>query len=126
MPGDNAFIPYHSTTSLPLPSGKVRRIHTPGGLALKPTLYLFTQDGCANCPAAKAVVNEAFEGSDVQVRTMDLREMDSDLEYILLEHQIFVASTPAIIVENNGSMKLLYSGKIPDVETIRREVREFR
>jgi len=43
-----------------------------------------------------------------------------------LEHQIFVASTPAIIVENNGSMKLLYSGKIPDVETIRREVREFR
>jgi len=93
---------------------------------LKPTLYLFTQDGCVNCPAAKAVVNEAFEGSDVQVRTMDLREMDSDLEYILLEHQIFVASTPAIIIENNGSMKMLYSGKIPDVETIRREVREFR
>jgi hypothetical protein len=43
-----------------------------------------------------------------------------------LEHQIFIASTPAIVVENNGKMKMLYSGQVPDIETIRREVREFR
>ncbi len=102
-------------------------IHTPGGLATIPTLYLFTQDNCANCPAAKAVVKEAFDGTDnVQVKTIDLQKMDPDFEFVLLEHQIFIASTPSIIVENNGNMKLLYSGQIPDVETIRREVREFR
>ena len=102
-------------------------IHTPGGLATIPTIYLFTQDNCVNCPAAKAVVHEAFNGSDdVQVKTIDLQKLDPDFEFILLEHQIFIASTPSIIVENNGNMKLLYSGQIPDVETIRREVREFR
>jgi len=102
-------------------------IHTPGGLATIPTLYLFTQDNCVNCPAAKAVVDEAFNGSeDVQVKTIDLQKMDPDFEYVLLEHQIFIASTPSIIVESNGNMKLLYSGQIPDVETIRREVREFK
>ena len=101
-------------------------IHTPGGLATKPTLYLFTQDACVNCPAAKAVVDEAFEGSDsVQVKTVDLKKMDPDFEFLLLEHQIFISSTPSIIVENNGIMKLLYSGQVPDVDTIRKEVQDF-
>ena len=123
---DNAFISRQTKGNLPLLAGRDWMIHTLGGLATKPTLYLFTQDGCVNCPAAKAVINEAFDGSDVLIKTVDLKEMDSDFEYILLEHQIFIASTPAIIVENNGNMKMLYSGKVPDIETIRREVREFR
>jgi hypothetical protein len=123
---DKAFISRQTKSSLPLLAGSERMIHTPGGLATKPTLYLFTQDGCANCPAAKAVINEAFDGSDVLIRTVDLKDLDSDFEYVLLEHQIFIASTPAIIVENNGNMKMLYSGQIPDVATIRREVREFK
>jgi hypothetical protein len=72
------------------------------------------------------VINEAFTDSDVLLKTVDLKEMGSDFEYILLEHQIFIASTPAIVVENQGNMKMLYSGQIPDVETIRREVREFK
>ncbi|MHA1136703.1 MAG: hypothetical protein ACTSSE_09465 [Candidatus Thorarchaeota archaeon] len=101
-------------------------IHTPGGLATKPTIYLFTQDNCVNCPAAKAVVDEAFDGSDsVQVKTVDLKKMDPDFEFLLLEHQIFIASTPSILLENNGNLKLLYSGKIPDIDDIRREVKDF-
>ncbi len=93
---------------------------------MKPTLYLFTQDNCANCPAAKAAVNEAFDGSDiVSIETVDLQKVDPDFEFKLLENQIFISSTPAIIVENNGNMKLLYSGQIPDVDTIRQEVRDF-
>ena len=101
-------------------------IHKPGGLATKPIIYLFTQDDCVNCPAAKAVVDEAFDGSDsVQVKTVDLKKMDPDFEFLLLEHQIFISSTPAIILENNGNMKLLYSGKIPDIDDIRREVQDF-
>ena len=101
-------------------------IQTPGGLATKPTLYFFTQDDCANCPAAKAVINEAFDGSTkVDIKTINLQKMDPDFEFKLLEHQLFIASTPSIMIENGGKLKLLYSGEVPDVETIREEVQRY-
>ncbi len=95
---------------------------TPGGQDITPTIYLFTQDGCANCPAAKAVIQEAFDGSNVILETVDLQAMDPDFEFKLLEHQVFIASTPSIIIENGGNLRLLYSGDVPTVEQIRREV----
>ena len=94
----------------------------PGGEDTTPTIYLFTQDGCANCPAAKAVIQEAFEGSNVNCETVDLQAMDPDFEFKLLEHQVFIASTPSIMIENGGKLRLLYSGDVPTVEQIRREV----
>jgi glutaredoxin len=97
---------------------------TPGGQDITPTIYLFTQDGCANCPAAKAVIQEAFEGSNVKYETIDLDTIDPDFEFKLLEHQLFIASTPSIIVENGGKLRLLYSGDVPSVEQIRKEVLE--
>ncbi len=95
---------------------------TPGGQDVVPIIYLFTQDGCANCPAAKAVIHEAFEGSNVKLETIDLQSMDPDFEFRLLENQLFIASTPSIIIENGGKLRLLYSGEVPSVEEIRREV----
>jgi len=95
---------------------------SPGGPDTVPTIYLFTQDGCANCPAAKAVIHEAFEGSNVKLETIDLQSIDPDFEFRLLEHQLFIASTPSIIIENGGKLRLLYSGEVPSVEEIRREV----
>jgi len=95
---------------------------TPGGQENSPTIYLFTQDGCANCPAAKAVIQEAFDGTDVKWDTIDLQAMDPDFEFKLLENQVFIASTPSIIIENGGKLKLLYSGDVPTVDEIRREV----
>ena len=95
---------------------------TPGGQDIAPTIYLFTQDGCANCPAAKAVIHEAFDGTNVILETVDLQAMDSDFEFKLLEHQVFIASTPSIIIENGGDLRLLYSGEVPTVDQIRREV----
>ena len=87
-----------------------------------PTIYLVTQENCINCPAAKAVVEEAFADSVVNVETVDLNSMDPDLEFRLLEHQVFIASTPSIIVESNGSLRMLYSGTVPSVEKIRSEL----
>ncbi len=84
-----------------------------------PTIYLVTQENCINCPAAKAVVEEAFAGSTVNVETVDLPTIDSDLEFRLLENQVFISSTPSIIVEKNGVLKMLYSGSVPTVEDIR-------
>jgi hypothetical protein len=95
---------------------------TPGGQDIAPTIYLFTQEGCANCPAAKAVIQEAFDGTNVILETVDLQAMDSDFEFKLLEHQVFIASTPSIIIENGGNLRLLYTGEVPTVEQIRREV----
>ncbi|MFX1560217.1 MAG: thioredoxin family protein [Promethearchaeota archaeon] len=95
---------------------------TPGGQDLSPTIYLFTQDGCANCPAAKAVIQEAFDGTNVKWNTIDLKAMDPDFEFRLLENQVFIASTPSIIIENGGELRLLYSGDVPTVDEIRREV----
>lgn len=87
-----------------------------------PTIYLVTQEDCINCPAAKAVVEEAFADSVVNIETVDLNAMDPDLEFRLLENQVFIASTPSIIVETSGSLRMLYSGTIPEVEKIRSEV----
>jgi hypothetical protein len=95
---------------------------TPGGQDIAPTIYLFTQDGCANCPAAKAVIQEALDGSNAKWETVDLQDMDPDFEFKLLEHQVFIASTPSIIIENGGNLRLLYSGDVPTVEQIRKEV----
>jgi hypothetical protein len=95
---------------------------TPGGQDISPTIYLFTQDGCANCPAAKAVIQEAFDGTNVNWDTIDLQAMDPDFEFKLLENQVFIASTPSIIIENGGKLRLLYSGDVPTVDEIRREV----
>ncbi len=95
---------------------------TPGGPDISPTIYLFTQDGCANCPAAKAVIQEAFDGTNVNWDTIDLQAMDPDFEFKLLENQVFIASTPSIIIENGGELRLLYSGEVPSVDEIRKEV----
>ncbi|MGQ4911974.1 MAG: hypothetical protein ACP6KW_07365 [Candidatus Thorarchaeota archaeon] len=98
---------------------------TPGGQASTPKLYLFTQESCVNCPAAKAVVHEAFDGTDINVQTVDLQNLDGDLEFRLLENQIFIASTPAILIEYGGRLKMLHSGDVPTVEEIQKEVRNF-
>jgi len=107
-------------------AGREWFMHTPGGLAIIPTLYLFTQDNCVNCPAAKAVIDEAFDGSkDVMIKTIDLRRIDPEFEFKLLENQVFIASTPSILIENGGKLRLLYSGEVPSVEAIREEVQKY-
>ena len=56
------------------------------------------------------------------METIDLQAMDPDFEFKLLEQQLFIASTPSIIIENGGNLRLLHSGDVPTVEQIRREV----
>ncbi|NHI83615.1 MAG: hypothetical protein EAX81_04875 [Candidatus Thorarchaeota archaeon] len=85
-------------------------------------LYLFTQEQCVNCPAAKAVVQEALEGTGIPIKVVDLLDVDEDLDFRMLESQIFIASTPSIVVENEGSLELLYSGKVPSIEDVRRSL----
>ncbi|MHA1216444.1 MAG: thioredoxin family protein [Candidatus Thorarchaeota archaeon] len=99
-----------------------RKDQSPGERDMAPTVYVITQENCPNCPAAKMVVQEALAGTDVRVEIIDLNRMDPDFEFRLLEEQVFVASTPAVIVENNGSLRLLYSGEVPTPEGVRSAV----
>ncbi|MFW9845832.1 MAG: thioredoxin family protein [Candidatus Thorarchaeota archaeon] len=85
-------------------------------------LYIFTQENCVNCPAAKMVVEEALMGTGVPLRVVDLQDVDEDLDFRMLEDQIFIASTPSIVLENKGSLKLLYSGDVPTVEDVRKSL----
>ncbi|MHA1772096.1 MAG: thioredoxin family protein [Candidatus Thorarchaeota archaeon] len=87
-----------------------------------PTVYVVTQENCPNCPAAKMIVQEALSNTPVKVEIVDLNNMDPDFEFRLLEEQVFVASTPTIIVEHDGALRLLYSGEIPTHEGIRSAV----
>lgn len=67
-------------------------------------------------------MKEAFDAGEVDIETVDLQEMDPDLEFRLLENQLFIASTPSIILEHNGTLKMLYSGTVPTVEGIRKDL----
>ncbi len=86
-------------------------------------VYLITQKNCARCPAAKMVLEEALMGTDIPTRIVDLEKMDPDFEFKLLEEQVFIASTPTVIIARDGSMRVLYSGEVPTVEGIRDAVR---
>jgi hypothetical protein len=95
----------------------------PGGQDIPyTTLYLVTQENCINCPAAKAVVQEALEGIDVPVEIVDLPSMDPDFEFRLLENQVFIASTPTIIIERGGNLRMFSSGKVPSIKGVREAV----
>ncbi|MHA1962881.1 MAG: hypothetical protein ACW99U_22050, partial [Candidatus Thorarchaeota archaeon] len=50
---------------------------SPGGLDIKPgRIYLITQDQCVDCPAAKAVVTEALDGSSIPLDIVDLKSIN--------------------------------------------------
>jgi hypothetical protein len=92
----------------------------PGGQdTLYTTIYIVTQESCTNCPAAKAIVQEATEGTNVPVEIVDLPSMDPDFEFRLLENQVFIASTPTIIIERGGNLRMFSSGQVPSIEGVR-------
>ena len=96
----------------------------PGEDATQHTLYLVTQPQCPRCPAAKAVVEEAIQGTDIPLKIVNLQEMDPDFEYRLLEEQVFVSSTPTILIENGGRLRILTRGVVPSIEKIRKALEE--
>jgi len=83
-------------------------------------LYLFTRDECVYCPAAKAIVDEIKEDTpELDVIFVDADNMDDDLSFELAENQIYIFSTPTIIIGNGGPLKVFSSGKVPDVVALK-------
>lgn len=89
-------------------------------------LYLFKRDGCVNCPAAEKIVEELEkEMKDLDVIIVDAERIDSALEYELAHQQIFVFSTPTIILYSDRRRRYepFSFGVVPDIDELRFVIR---
>lgn len=80
------------------------------------TIKVFTLPSCPNCPTAKEVamrVAKKFKGR-VEVRELNLQE------HFIDALQLGVASTPAIVIENN----IIARGEVPEEEILEKEVKK--
>jgi hypothetical protein len=87
-------------------------------------LLCFIREGCINCPAAKEVVREILDDETCRVSAefINADEITLDLQYRLLEGQIFIFAVPTIVLEDEGKMTLISSGDVPTIAKLKRAV----
>jgi len=83
-------------------------------------VYLFKRKGCSNCPAAEAMVDEIAAETDVKVVKVNADNISVNLEYKLLESQIFVFSTPVVVIEDEKGMILHSAGIVPKYKKLKK------
>jgi glutaredoxin len=72
-------------------------------------IYLFTSKKCVDCPAVKAALKE----KNIDYIEVDIESAKFDkMQYDLLSNNIFIMTTPRIIVEENGKMSLVELAEI--------------
>ena len=76
-------------------------------------VYVFFRKECPICPAVKAMVDEIAGETGVKVVKVNADNISVNLEYKLLESQIFVFSTPVVVIENEKGMVLHSAGSVP-------------
>ncbi len=77
-------------------------------------LLIFTQKNCPNCPAMKEVVFEVGKKLSIPVNLVDISDnLPEQLEFDLLQNQIYISSTPSVILVNeDDSMRELVLGGV--------------
>ena len=70
-------------------------------------IYLFTKQGCINCPAARMQLDEL----EVKYQEIDIENMNEDLEFELLENQISIMSAPTILIKNGRGFQI-FNGEL--------------
>ena len=88
-------------------------------------LLLFTQSGCPNCPDAKEITKRVAAKLGIRLEEVNAQEISEELEHVLLLNQIYIASVPASVVQNNGSFKILYTGSVPEEDELMSKIGEF-
>ncbi|MEM1511296.1 MAG: hypothetical protein QXW47_01465 [Candidatus Jordarchaeales archaeon] len=73
-------------------------------------LLVFTQENCPNCPVAKKAAEKVSEELRIPLEIFDVTRLPEELEFELLQNQIYIASTPAIVAIEEGGMRLLVLG----------------
>jgi len=87
-------------------------------------LLVFTQKNCPNCPAMKEIAFEVGKKLGIPVELVDIsNSMPEDLEFDLLQYQIFISATPSVVsVNEDGSMRELALGEIVYGEELERRI----
>lgn len=85
-------------------------------------VYVFKRKECPNCPAAEAMVDEIGAETGVKVVKVNADNIGINLEYKLLEEQIFVFATPVIVLENENGMIMHSAGAVPKYNKLKRAV----
>jgi len=88
-------------------------------------VYLFKRKGCSNCPAAEAVVDEIAVETGVKVVKVNADNIGINLEYKLLEEQIFVFATPVVVIEDENGMVLHSAGTVPKYKKLKKIMEEL-
>ena len=81
---------------------------------------IFVRDGCVNCPAAEAVVEEVMQEESCKaiVEKINADNISEKLMYELLENSLFIFAVPTVILEEDGKMTLISSGEPPTKEML--------
>ncbi|MFB0560496.1 MAG: conjugal transfer protein TraF [Candidatus Lokiarchaeia archaeon] len=87
-------------------------------------LLLFTQKNCPNCPAMEEIVFEVGKKLNIPVKLVDIsNNMPEQLEFDLLQNQIYISATPSVILVNeDNSMRELVLGEIIYNEELERRI----
>ncbi len=82
-------------------------------------LLVFTQENCPNCPVAKKAAEKVSEEFHIPLEVFDVTKLPEELEFELLQNQIYIASTPAIVAVGEDGMQLLVLGDPVSYEELR-------
>lgn len=83
-------------------------------------IYVFTRRECPNCPAAKQIAEDVAVDMNVSISIINADDIDDDLQDELLENQIFVFSTPLVLIKNgDGEIRQFSVVSPPDFEELR-------
>lgn len=81
-------------------------------------VIIFTLKGCVLCPSAKEMVRSVCESMACTVNEIDLMSISEDLEMRLLEHGIYIASVPSIVLCTGDDLKLVSRGEVPAFDVL--------
>ncbi len=87
-------------------------------------LMIFTQKNCPNCPAMKEIAFEVGKKLNIPIHLVDISDsMPEQLEFDLLQKQIYIAATPSVIlVDEDDSMRELVLGEVIYNEELERRI----
>ena len=82
---------------------------------------LFKRKGCSQCPAAEATVIEVLSENkyNVALELIDADSIDKDLQYKLLNNQIFIIATPTLVYNEEDTYKVISVGRVPTIDEIK-------
>lgn len=71
------------------------------------TLYLLTSEKCPRCLSAKMILEEISYKLGINLNIENIDNVNEDVNFNMLENQIFLTSTPSLIGERDGNMNVI-------------------